>query len=628
MSDIRRSQSSHNIPFYFNVLLNAPLCLPRNSYDLSALSKKKFPKMSVSPTERDSLLNKPRNASENEARNVEGPPGPLEVSKSSRYGILAGIWMATFLGALNSTLVPTMIPSISSDFQKFHQASWLGTAYLLATCTFTPLYGRLCNVMGRRGANQTAILFAGLGCIGCGLSRNMGTLIAARFLAGIGGGGIFTTSTVIVSDMYTLRDRGLVQGAASCFNGLGMGLGGFFGGVITDWLGWRAAFLLQVPFYLCAFFLTSHNLRYVTPGKSKGAVEVLKRIDYFGSLTLFIAVGSILLFLSKRYNDMLPWSDIWVVTPLVTSFVFVLLFLLVEAFVATDPVLAPFMLRQKIPLLVGISNFLSAICNFSVNYFFPVWFQVVTLESASTAGLHMMPNSLALSTGSVFAGWMMHKFGRYKTINIIFGIFPFVGGVLISQLREDSGPLQSWLSIIPLGFGNAVVLQTNLIALLAYLPESQMAVGTGFSQLFRGIGQVGGVAMASALFQAQLDAELRKRINTPNAEELILQIRRSSDFIRTLGPAEQRAARDAYATGLKAVYMLAAGATLLAYIVRLPIPDQDLDKAHTRRRQAVVAVSDDDVSSSSSSLAAVSAPLVGEDAETNPGLRKKTYIPV
>ncbi|KAJ6567003.1 vacuolar amino acid permease [Mycena capillaripes] len=546
--------------------------------------------MTTPPTEHDPLIPRNAKALTTPAQIVKEPHslGPMEISKSNRCGILAGIWMATFLGALNSTLVPTMMPAISSEFQKFHQASWLGTAYLLATCTFTPLYGRLCNVMGRRGANHTAICFAALGTVGCGLSRNMETLILARFIAGIGGGGIFTTSTIIVSDMYTLRDRGLVQGAASCFNGLGHGLGGFIGGFITDRLGWRAAFLLQAPLYLTSFLLTSYNLRYVTPGKSKGALEVLKRIDYFGSLTLLISVGSLLLFLSMRYNENLPWSDAWVITPLILTFVFILLFFLVESFVASDPVLAPTMMRQKVPLLIGASNFLVATCNFSVNYFFPMWFQVVTLESASTAGLHMMPNSISLSTGSVFAGWMMHKTGRYKAINLIFGIFPFVGAVLISRMREDSGPLQSWLSIIPLGFGNAVVLQTTLIALLAHLPESQMAVGTGFAQLFRGIGQVGGVALSSALFQAQVDTALRERIHTPDAEELIRKIRRSSAFIRTLAPDEQRAARDAYAIGLKSVYVLAASATLLSYFARLPIPDQDLDAAYSRRKQGAV----------------------------------------
>lgn len=67
--------------------------------------------------------------------------------------------------------------------------------YLLATCTFTPLYGRLSDVMGRRGANQAAVVFMGLGTLACGLSPNMEVLVAARFLGGLGGGGITTTAT-------------------------------------------------------------------------------------------------------------------------------------------------------------------------------------------------------------------------------------------------------------------------------------------------------------------------------------------------------------------------------------------------------------------------------------------------
>ncbi|KAJ7066838.1 vacuolar amino acid permease [Mycena belliarum] len=544
--------------------------------------------MASRPTERDPLIKRSPvqpNAEVDQA-DVKRRLGPLEISAANRRGILAGIFMATFLGSLNLSLVPTMMPSISSEFQKFNQASWLGTAYLLATCTFTPLYGRLCNVMGRRGANQTAITFAAIGTIGCGLSRNMESLILARFVAGIGGGGIFTTSTIIVSDMYSLRNRGLVQGVASCFNGLGMGLGGPFGGIVTDRLGWRAAFLIQIPLYLIAFILSTYNIHYVTPSKSKSTKEVLKRIDYFGSLTLLISVGSLLVFLSTRYNESLPWSDARVIAPLVLAIVFFFFFLGVELFVAPEPVMAPSMLRQKIPVLVSASNFLVAACNFSVTYFFPMWFQVVTLQSASTAGLHLMPNSLSMSTGSLFAGWMMHRTGRYKKINLIFGIFPFVGAVLISFMRDDSGPIQSWLSIIPLGFGNAVVLQTMLVALLAHLPESHMAVGTGFGQLFRGIGQVGGVAISSAIFQSRLDSELRKRIHTPDAEELILKIRRSAAVIRTLNPELQRDARDSYAIGLRTVYIFAACSTFLAYCVRLPIPDQDLDMAHKKRRAA------------------------------------------
>ncbi|KAL0953019.1 hypothetical protein HGRIS_007222 [Hohenbuehelia grisea] len=421
-------------------------------------------------------------------------------------------------------------------------------------------------------------MFACLGTVFCGLSTSMEMLILARFIAGIGGGGIFTTSSIVISDMYSMRSRGLAQGVASVFNGLGMGFGGFFGGLITDWLGWRAAFLIQVPVFVLSFALTSFNLNYVTPGKGRSTKEVLKRIDYGGSVTLLIMVGSILFFLSTRYNEGLPWSHPTVIAPLVVAGVFAILFLVVELRFAPEPVLAPSLLKQRIPVLVGMSNFFVATCNFSVMYFFPMWFQTVLLTSASTAGLHLLPNSVSMSCGSVFAGWMMHRTGRYKMINLIFGAFPFLATVLIIQMKESSGPMQLWLSIIPLGFGNAVVLQTMLIALLAHLPESLMAVGTGFGQLFRGIGQVGGVAISSAIFQQALDSELRSRMHDiPDAEEMIMKIRHSARLVATLEPDVQRIARDSYAVSLKYVFIFASCSTLIAYIIRLPIPEKALE---------------------------------------------------
>ncbi|KAI0074691.1 MFS general substrate transporter [Panus rudis PR-1116 ss-1] len=522
--------------------------------------------------------------------------GPLEISKTTRYGILAGIWAATFLSSLNTTLVATLLPGISSDFQKSEQASWLGTAYLLATCTFTPLYGRLCNVLGRRGANQTAVLFAALGTLACGFSTNMETLIAARFvrdylmntearemtfylpkLAGIGGGGIFTTATIITSDMYSLRTRGLTQGVAAVFNSAGMGLGGPLGGWIADQYGWRWAFLIQMPLFLVSFILTSINLHYVTPGKGRSTKEVLKRIDYGGSITLLIAVLSFLIFLSTKYNEEYPWSDISVYLPLTLAIIFFIAFVLVELFVAPEPVLAPFLLKKKIPVLVATSNFLVATCNFAIMYNFPTWFQTVLLTSASEAGAHLIPNGISISLGSLFAGWMMHVTGRYKMLNLICGIFPFVATLLIASMKADSSWVLQWFAILPMGFGNAVVLQTVLIALLAHLPHSAMAVATGFAQLFRGVGQVSGVAVSMALFQSKLNAELHKRIKGDNAEEIIEKIRHSATLVAKLPPDLQKDAREAYATSLRSVFYMAAVFTFLAYCVRLPIPDKSLE---------------------------------------------------
>ena len=86
------------------------------------------------------------------------------------------------------------------------------------------------------------------------------------------------------------------------------------------------------------------------------------------------------------FFDTCQWDDPLVVTPLVFSVVFALIFFFIELCIAPEPVLPPSLLKQKIPVLVGTSNFLVAICNFSMTYFYPMWFQTVMLTSASTAG--------------------------------------------------------------------------------------------------------------------------------------------------------------------------------------------------------------------------------------------------
>ncbi|KAI0028997.1 vacuolar amino acid permease [Vararia minispora EC-137] len=569
--------------------------------------------------------------------------GPREILRSTRYGILAGIWAATFLSSLNMTLVATLLPSISSEFQKSNQASWLGTAYLLATCTFTPLYGRLCNVMGRRGANQAAVLFAALGTLACGLSRDMNTLIIARFIGGLGGGGIFTTATIITSDLYSLRSRGLTQGIASVFNGLGMGLGGPLGGFISDRLGWRWAFLLQMPLFVISLTLTSINLHYVTPGKSKSTMDVLRRIDYGGSLALLGSVLSFLFFLSNRYNSgresaIFQIDDPTVIVPLVVAGVLFLTFVVWELYIAAEPMLAPFLLKQKIPVVVGISNFLVAHCNFAVTYFFPMWFQTVMLTSASEAGLHLLPNCVSMSVGSMFAGWVMHRTGKYKMLNLIFGLFPFIATVLITRMRPDSGPITLWFSIIPLGFGNAVVLQTMLIALLAHIPPDAMAVGTGFGQLFRGIGQVAGVGVASAIFQYFLDNELKQRFTDPGSDEasivaviLIARIRHSAKLVATLPLDQQAEARASYQIALHTVFAVASASTLLAYLVRLLIPEKDLNEPPAAEAAGIQSASSESgaeptASSSTSTVIGPSpseTPFDSDDDEVAPVLQKR-----
>lgn len=115
--------------------------------------------------------------------------------------ILTGLWSATFLASLDGTIVATLLTDIGSSFEKSNMASWLGTSYLLSVCCFTPIYGRLCDIIGRRGAMILALTLFGVGTVGCGIAPSMETLILARAIAGSGGGALTSVGSIIVTDL-------------------------------------------------------------------------------------------------------------------------------------------------------------------------------------------------------------------------------------------------------------------------------------------------------------------------------------------------------------------------------------------------------------------------------------------
>ncbi|KAG9008913.1 hypothetical protein FRB95_002195 [Tulasnella sp. JGI-2019a] len=133
-------------------------------------------------------------------------PKPLNDPSSIRLVlIVVSLWSAVFLGALDTTIVATLLASIGSHFNRAHQASYLGSSYLLSVCCFTPLYGRLSDIIGRKGAMLLGLSLFGGGTILCGFAPSMEALIAARAIAGMGGGGYRIISFNLTSQILTYR---------------------------------------------------------------------------------------------------------------------------------------------------------------------------------------------------------------------------------------------------------------------------------------------------------------------------------------------------------------------------------------------------------------------------------------
>ncbi|KDQ16464.1 hypothetical protein BOTBODRAFT_172995 [Botryobasidium botryosum FD-172 SS1] len=458
-------------------------------------------------------------------------PAPLDASdgkvvepsaRDIRW-VLAGLWSAVFLGALDGTIVATLLAPIGSDFNKAHQASYLGTSYLLSVCCFTPLYGRLSDILGRKGAMLLAL-------------------------------SLFTTGTALCG----VRRR-------------------------------RFAFLFQIPFLALSFVLVALKVNVKLPAQQRTPREKFMRIDWFGSTTLVSTVGTLLLAISLKSSEGYEWSDPIVCGLLGMSLVSCVAFLWVEACWAVEPVMPMRLLLQRTPLASSISNFIVA---YSMLYNIPLYFSAVRALTSTDSGMRLLPHSVALSCGSVFAGWYMRRTGKFWSLTVCTALIILGANIAISTWNENTPGWHLWLDVVPSGFGVASFITTTLIALIAAVKKEDMAIATGISYLFRTTGQVLGVSLSGAFMQAQLLSNLRERIRGPDAEEIIRQIRHSTTIIPTLSPELRKAAVDSYALSIRTVFICQAVVAFLAFLASLPIEERPLpgsmqeQEEQNKRRQS------------------------------------------
>ncbi|KAG0705491.1 vacuolar amino acid permease [Suillus ampliporus] len=549
-------------------------------------------------------------ASESSLPNSDPPP-LNQVSRIDLFWILAGLWSAVFLGALDGTIVATLLSPIGSSFNKSNLSSYLGTSYLLSVCCFTPLYGRLSDILGRKGAMLLGLSLFGSGTIACAFAPSMEALIIARAVAGMGGGGVMTgmlgaavlitgeiylvaVSSIAITDLIPLKHRGLYQGMTNILFGLGAGLGGPVGGWVNDTLGWRAAFLLQAPLLFISFTLVALKVNIKLPDEiqTQSTYSKLQRIDFMGSFTLVGAVAGLLLGFSLKTTEELPWSHPLIWGLFCTSAVFWVAFILVEARWAPYPVMPLRLITRRTPLAVSLANFLGSMSAFSMLYNVPLYFSAVRLDSSTNAGLHLLPHSVALSTGSVFAGWcglddypffiltyrhdhrMMRRTGKLYHLTLASAGLAIIASILVALWNDNTSQYHLWLDIVPQGFGMASLITSTLIAMIAGVYKEDMAVATGITYLFRTTGQVLGVSLSGAVLQSILLRKLRQRITGPGSLEVsgIHEIRSITD----LAPALRKAAVDSYADALRVVFICQIAINILAFIACVPIEEHPL----------------------------------------------------
>ncbi|KAJ6567073.1 MFS general substrate transporter [Mycena capillaripes] len=504
---------------------------------------------------------------------------PVEATKWDFVLLMTGIWSLVFISSLDATIVATLISTIGSDLESMQLSSWIGTAYLLSLCAFTPLYGRLANILGRRPSMLFAGTLFGVGTILCGFTGDMSQLVACRALAGIGGSGMTVVGSVIMSDSVPLKNRGLYQGFGNLLFGLGGAVGAPLGGWLGDTIGWRAAFLCQSPFLvfgLLMLYLKVREPELVLAAAGTSIFAKLKRIDYAGSASLVLTLLTFLLGMHFKTAAGREWTDPHVWAFLTTAAVMACTFFLVELKFAAEPVMPITMLKRRTPGFVALNNFLIAVITFSTVYNTPLYFTAARLRTSADAGAHLVPNSAAIAVGSLFAGWYMRKTGRYWKLQAFTSLCIVATNVILAFWDADTPEWVLYTSLIPSGFGFAATLTTTLIALIASVPRDDIPLATGISYLFRTTGQVLGVSLSATLTQALLARNLRARITGDGADVIIAKILASTAYIHTL-PADQRAqATTSWLLALRTVFYCQIVLAVCLFLSVLPIEEYAL----------------------------------------------------
>ncbi|KAF4554066.1 Efflux pump roqT-like protein 4 [Elsinoe fawcettii] len=533
--------------------------------------------------------------------------------------ILAGLALGIFLVAIDTLIVSVAIPRIETEFKRLQDIGWYGSAYLLTVTAFQPAMGTLFRLFNIKLVYLACIIIFEAGSILCAAAPNSFTFILGRAIAGVGAAGLMQGGNGTIAYIAPLEKRPLYIGLIVSMFGISACCSPIIGGVLTDSIGWRWCFWINLPiggvvFFLLLFFLKLAEVD--EPMRKLPIKEKLARLDPIGLITLLGGVSCLLIALQWG-GSQYPWKSGQIIGLFVGCVVGLGAFIFGQWKLGDNATIPLRILRQRSILWGSLALFLLNWSNNVKLYYLPFYFQAVQLVDAMQSAINFLPVAIPLVVACILAGVLVVKTGHYMPIMIIGGIIAAIGTGFLSTIGLGT-PTVKWATFEVLsGFGIGLANNIPFSAVQIILDtEADMFIGNGILTFAGLAGGAIGVQIGQTLFVSAIKREIPKYTTAISPQAVIaagtLNIRQTAAT-----PAILEAIRRSYAVAVRDTIYLAATAVAVSIPIAACMQWLNLKKISAERKKTA----------EEAALAANQSTLVDEktQSEDSPARRNEKY---
>lgn len=471
--------------------------------------------------------------------------------------VTIAIFVATFMSAVEGTIVSTAMPTIVGDLKGVSIMNWVFSIFLLTNALATPIYGKLADRIGRKPVFLFGLIVFVIGSTMSGLSNSMGELIFWRAIQGVGAGTIMPVSFTIIADIYPFEKRAKVMG----FNGSAWGIASvvapLLGGFIVDQLSWHWVFFINIPVGLIAMVMIwgfLHEEKHVTKSK----------LDVLG--IVWLSVSLIGLMYGFQLLSMTTHA-LWQVVLSFAIFIVSMLLFIRQEKRADDPIIFLQLFENRTFVIQNFAAAMVAAYLIAFNVYLPMWTQGLLGLRASMAGFAVTPSSIMWIIGSFIAGRLLAKSNPQRLLFFSLSVVTVmaIAMALIPQ-QTPFWVLLAFSTVFGIGFGTTITGTT--VTSQSLVSHDIIGVATSFNTLVRSLSQT----IMIAIFGIIMNYSMATGIQKHAGEGVKLSMMNKMINPQTVTQLPQHlipTLRQIYYGGLHNVFLIGLALVVLALIVNV-----------------------------------------------------------